>query len=195
MATQELLKKETLTVTEKVLAIKITSPKIMAEASELLSKINKKGDAIKAEKEKVTKPLNQALKAEQARWKPAEDAIKKAVSHLRVEMGSYQTLLVKKSEETKNIIIGRIGSGKGKLKIETASKQLSEVDAPEAKVETESGSISFRDDYEVTVVDKHLIPVEFLEVDFTAIKKALKNGDIIHGVTFTTIKVPVNRRN
>lgn len=191
----EIILKETQTVADAVLKVVITSPKEMTNATELLSKINKQGDAIKAEKEKITKPLNQALKVEQKRWKPAEDAIKKAVAHIRAQMSQYQTAQVEAADEEKNRIAGRVGSGKGKLKIETAAQKINEVAGPEARVETESGSISFKDDYEVTVVDIRLIPEQFLEVDITGIKKAIKEGVEVPGVTYKTIKVPVNRRN
>lgn len=187
--------KQAVTVGEAILSLTIKDVKSMAAATEFLSQINKKADAIKAEKEKVTKPLNQALKAEQARWKPAEDIIKRAVSHLRSQMSSYQTEQDRISNEEKNKVMDRVGTGRGSLKLETAARKINEITGPETKVASESGSVSFKDDYEITVVDKHLIPVEFLEVDISGIKKAIKNGDVVHGVNFTVIKVPINRRN
>jgi primosomal protein N' len=190
----EIVVKQTTTIAEEVLSLEITNKVTMVGATELLSKINKQGDLIKAEKEKITKPLNQALKVEQKRWKPAEDAIKKAVAHIRSEMSRYQTQQDEIAESEKNKIAARTGSGKGKFKIETAIAKMSEIDTPDTKVETESGSVSFRDDYEITVVDKRLIPEIFLEVDITAVKNAIKAGITVDGVTFKKIKVPVNRR-
>ncbi len=185
----------TKTISENVLAFAIKTPEDMKQATELLSQINKQSDAITKEKEKVTKPLNAALSAERKRWKPAEDIIKKAKDHLRSEMSKYQTALSKQAEEEKARIAGRVGEGKGKLKIETAAAKINEVAVPDAVVETESGSISFKTDYEVTVTDIHIIPEQYLEVNITAIKRAHKDGVVVPGVTISEIKVPVNRRN
>jgi len=191
----EVMAQATKTISENVLAFAIKTPEDMKQATELLSQINKQSDAITKEKEKVTKPLNAALSAERKRWKPAEDIIKKAKDHLRSEMSKYQTALSKQAEEEKARIAGRVGEGKGKLKIETAAAKINEVAVPDAVVETESGSISFKTDYEVTVTDIHIIPEQYLEVNITAIKRAHKDGVVVPGVTISEIKVPVNRRN
>lgn len=191
----ELIEKQTLSVAENILTLTISTPAEMTQATELLSQINRQSDAITKEKEKVTKPLNQALAAERKRWKSAEDLIKKSVAHLRSQMSIYQTAQTEIADSEKNKVIGRIGIGKGKLKIETAAQKLNEITGPESKVEAESGSISFKDDYEVTVVNAQQVPVEFLEVDITGIKRALKDGVDVPGITFKVIKVPINRRN
>jgi hypothetical protein len=60
-------------------------------------------------------------------------------------------------------------------------------------VDTAAGAVSFRTDYEVTVVDIHVIPAEFLEVKIPAIKAAHKAGNTPSGVKITEIQVPVNR--
>jgi hypothetical protein len=191
----EIVVKQATTIADTVLRIKITDAKVMTAATEMLSQINKQSDAITKEKEKITKPLNQALAAERKRWKPAEDAIKKAKDHLRSEMSRYQTQQDELAEAEKNRIASRVGSGKGKLKMETAIAQISNVDTPETKVEAESGSVSFRDDYEVTVTNIRLVPEQFLEADLVAMKKAYVAGAEVPGATFKKIKVPINRRN
>lgn len=190
----DLIIKKTQAVAENIVTFKITDQKTMSEAAELLSQINKQSDAITAEKEKVTKPLNAALAAERKRWKPIEDAITKAKNHLRAEMTAYQTALTKAADEAKSKIAARVGTGKGKLSIETAGRKINEVAVPEERVDVASGSISFKTDYEVTVTDIHKIPEQYLEVKIAEIKRAHKEGIVVPGVEINEIKVPINRR-
>ncbi len=64
-----IIKKELSPIVEKANSIKIINEKDLLEATEMLSQVNKIKDKITLEKEKVVLPLNEALKAERARWK------------------------------------------------------------------------------------------------------------------------------
>jgi len=178
-----------------ILSLSIKDDKDMAYASELLSKANKHADEIKADKEKLTKPLNAVLTLIRKKYKPVETELEKAIKHLRKEIGAYQTKKDDEAEEERARIASRVGQGKGKLKIETAAKQIAAVEGPDKKVETASGSISFREDYEITVVNIREIPEQFLSVDEAGIKKALKAGGTVPGIVGKKIKVPINRRS
>lgn len=174
---------------------KITDDKQMAYASELLSQANREMYRLTADKESLTKPLNKVLNGIRKRYKPAETKLQRAITILRKEIGTYQTQLDEAAEEKRKKISGRVGAGRGKLSIETAGKQLAEVTGPEKKVETASGSISFREDYEILSVDVRKLPEQFIKVDEAGIKKALKAGGEVAGVEFKKIKTPINRRN
>lgn len=178
---------------EIIESLHIKDDKDMAYASELLSKANTHAKEIKKDKESLTKPLNAVLLKIRKKYKPVETELEKAIKHLRKEIGAYQTRKEEEAEDEKAKIAGRVGQGKGKLKIETAAKQIANVDSPDKKVETESGSISFRDDYEITVVDIREIPEQFLSVDEAGIKKALKAGGTVAGISAKKIKIPINR--
>jgi len=191
----EIVKKQAEEVSDQVLSLKITDEKTMTEATELLSRISKQADAITTEKEKVTKPINAALLAERKRWKPMEDSLKKAGEYLRKQMSVYQTAMLKAADAEKEKIAARVGVGKGNFKIETAAAKMNQVIVPEAKVSGVSGSVSFTDDYDITVVNAQEVPAKFLEVKISDIKKALKAGETVPGITFEMIKVPINRRN
>lgn len=178
-----------------IMGITIKSDQDMTYASELLSQANKHADMVKADKEKLTKPLNAVLKNIRDRYKPVETELEKAIKHLRKEIGAYQTRKDEEAEKERARIAARVGPGRGKLGIETASKQIAEVTGPEKMVETASGSISFRDDYEITILNIREIPEQFLEVDEAGIKKALKAGGTVAGIAAKKIKVPINRRS
>lgn len=191
----EVVQKEVTTTSDKIIGLSIKDDKDMELATELLSRANKHADTIKADKEKLTKPLNAVLKAIREKYKPAETKLEKAISHLRKEIGAYQTKKDEKVEADRIKVASRVGSGRGKLTMETAGKQIEAIGATGKKVQAESGSVSFKTDYEITVVDIRKIPEQFLEVDTVAIAKVFKAGGEVAGVTGKKIKVPINRRS
>ena len=190
----EVVQQEVTGTTDKVMSITIKSEKDMEQASELLSRVNKHADMVKADKEKLTKPLNAVLKNIGERYKPMETKLKSAIAHLRKEIGAYQTKKDEDAEAERIRIANRVGEGRGKLKMETAGKQIAAIEAPSKKVATASGSISFKDGYEITIVDIRKIPEQFLSVDTVAIEKVFKAGGEVAGVTGKKIKIPINRR-
>lgn len=179
---------------DMIMALKIEGDADMTVAADLLSKANRYNDEITKDKEKLTKPLNAVLKLIRAKYKPIETELEKAIKHLRKEIGTYQTKRDAEAEAERARIAKRVGEGKGKLKLETAGRQMAAVDTPDTVVATDAGSISFRDDYEITIVSIKEIPEEFLSVDEAAIKRAIKAGREVAGVVATKVKVPVNRR-
>lgn len=181
-------------IVEKAEALKITDEKSMEEAVELLSKANKGLDLITAEKEKITKPLNEALKAERGRWKPMETVLESAVSILRKGISAYQTEAKRKADEETARLAERVGEGKGKLKAETAIRKMGEIDTPAARVATTSGSLKFRTEKKFEVEDMSKLPLEYHLPDETAIRKAMKEGTELAGVRYYTEEVPINSR-
>lgn len=175
-------------------AIVIENSASMKEATELLSKVNKTLDGVKAEREKVTKPLNDALKAERARWKPVEDVLKPIVAGLREKMSAYQTALIKKQREEEEKIAARMKAGKGNLKAETAIRKMGEVDAPDAKVETDDGSVGFREKKVLKITDRNAIPKQYWVVDEDLLLADLKAGATVAGAEIDVEMVPVNKR-
>src|SRR5690348_2292889 len=90
------IKKETKALTippivQSSQTLKIVDAETMNTASETLSKLNTLAKKIKAERELITKPMNEALAEVRGRYKPTEDAIANAITKIRGEMTSYQT--------------------------------------------------------------------------------------------------------
>lgn len=174
--------------------LEIVDAKGMKEATEQLSQLNKLGDKIQAEKEKVTKPLNEALKAERARWKPVETVYEEAIEIIRGKMSEYQTNEIKKQREEEARIAARVGEGKGKLKVETAVKKIDEMERVDEKVNSESGMVKFREDKVLKIMDETLIPREYLMLDEKKILATLKAGGKVLGAVLETKMVPLNYR-
>jgi len=166
----------------------------MKEAVELLSRLNQFNDKIVAEKEKVTKPLNEALKAERARWKPVETVNEEAIEIVRGKMSAFQTAETKRQREEEARIAARVGEGKGKLKFETAIKKIDEVEKPDVQVNTESGMVKFREDKVLKIMDETFIPDEYWVLDEKKILSALKGGVNVPGAVLEIKMVPLNYR-
>lgn len=178
-------------------SFKITDEKSMRDATIMLSEMNKIGDQIKAEKEKLTKPLNQALTEIRKRYKPLEEIFERGISTIRKTMGVYQTEQVRIADEEAARIAARVGKGRGKLTPETATRQMEEIDEPERSVATDSGIVKFRTDKNVIVDDEFKVPHKFVKqiiFDKEAIKKELLAGRLVPGCHIDVVQTPVNIR-
>ncbi len=166
----------------------------MKKATEILSKLNKYNDNLVADMKKVTDPLNAALKEIRGRYNPVKTVLESAIEIIRKKMGAYQTeaLRLQKIEEDK--IAARVGEGKGKLKMETASKKMGEIEKPDAIVEAESGSLSFISKQQLKVTNEGLIPDEYFILNEKAVLDALKAGLLVPGAEIEIIQVPRNSR-
>jgi len=161
----------------------------LEQASVFLTNVNKILKSIGEEKDKVLKPLNEAVKAERARWKPIETVYETLVADVRAKMSSYQTEKFNKAQIQTDKIAARIGEGKGKIKLETASAKIAAIEQPEKKV----ASISFREDKVLKIVDINQIPRSYMVVDEKAVKQALKDGINVPGAVLETVLTPVDR--
>lgn len=181
-------------IVKKAEAMKVVDAKTMGQASLMLSELNVQKDRITEEKEKVTKPLMEALGAERKRWKPIENNLDEAIGYLRGSIGSYQTEEIKRVREEENKIASRVGEGKGKLKVETAVAKMEDVDRPEDKVVTDAGMVKFREDKVLKITNALDIPRKFLVINERALLDALKAGEVVSGAELDIKLVPVNYR-
>lgn len=170
----------------------VASPESQREAVTLLSNANKLSDKITAEKEKITKPLNAALQAERARWKPLETSLACIVSTLKTKMLAYEKQVSEEQAKKEAQIMARVENGT--MKVETAVAKLSDVVASDSSVTTESGMIQYAIVKKLYIVDAALIPREFLEVNESKVRDALKSGVVVPGAELREEKTIKNFR-
>jgi len=175
-------------------AIVIEDGEGMKLAVDLLSRLNKFNDQIVGEKEKVTKPLNEALKAERGRWKPIETINEEAILIIREKMITYQTNETKRAREEEARIAARVGEGKGKLKVETAVRQIEGVKRADGQVVGDGGMVKFREDKILKITDISKIPDIFWVVDEKLLLETLKKGETVEGAELEIKMVPLNYR-
>lgn len=195
MAITELtLKKEISPIIERAQSFEITDPETMSEAVELLSEANAYSDRVEDERMKVMRPLLDAQKAENARWKAIKDPLAIVIATMRVKISAYQTEATRKAQEEEAKIAKRVGAGKGKLSLDSATKRMEAVDQPDTRVTTGAGHVSFKSTQILKIVDESLIPREYMLPDEKGILEALKAGKSVAGTQIEVIQTPINRR-
>ncbi len=177
---------------QKAEALVIKTEADMSKAVVMLSEVNKVADGVKTEKEKIVKPLNEALKAERARWAPIETACTNAVATIRQKMMSYQKKLDAEIAEKKAKIIDRVD--RGTLRVETAVDKMEALPDAAASVMTTAGSIQWRTVKKLVITNEKMIPREYLDVNEVRIKEALKAGKVVPGAEMIEEKIPSNSR-
>lgn len=166
----------------------------LGKATEMLSQMNQELDALTVDKEKLTKPLNATLKEIRERYKPAESRLEAGISIIRKLMSGYQTQKKEAIRLEEEKIAARVKPGKGNLSHETAIEKMDSLEKPLAIVESESGSVKFRTVRKFEIVDKTKVPFEYLEINETAIRTALKAGIEVPGIRYFDEEVPINSR-
>lgn len=196
MTTKQLttIEKKIIPLVTEAKSLNITSQPDMEIATLLLSQLNKVNDEIDKEKQKVLKPLNEARTAEINRWKPLTLQYEDAIASLRQKLSTYQTNAVRLNIEATSRIADRVGDGKGKLKIDTAVRKIEALDKPVEAVSTPAGTLRFRTDRVLRIIDTSIIPRQYLVPDEATILTDLKAGITVAGCVLEEVQVAVNNR-
>ena len=189
-----LIEHELSPIASRAISLTIKDDAMKKEAVVLLSTLNRWNDKITEEKEKVTRPLNEALKAEWLRWKPVETVYQDAITRLRTNMTEYQTRLTAEHKAQEEAIAKRIAPGKGNLKLDTAIAKLDKLPTVEKEHATDAGLVQFRETATLKVTDIGLIPALYFELDKAQLLKDLKAGKVVPGAEIEIIQTPVNYR-
>jgi len=184
MSKEILIKKKVSPVVEKAQEIIIKDLKGLKLATEMLSKLNKLKDSVIEEKEKITVPLNEALRAERARWKPIESDLELAIGSIRAKMTSYQTSQMEEQEKIAEKVVS------GEISFEKAVDKMNVVES----VKSTNGSITFKKVKKFVVEDIGKVPVEYLLVNETMVREAMKEGNEVKGIRYYEELVPINYR-
>jgi hypothetical protein len=177
----------------EVNSLEIRSNEDMKKATVLLSNLNKYGDKVMEMKEKLTKPINESLKAIREMFKPVE-VYKGMIETIRSRMSVWQTSEINRMRSEEAKIAARVGEGKGKLRIETAVKKMDAIDKVEKEVATDQGLVQFREVKKFRVPDISKLAIEYHMVDEKKIQDTMKNGIELIGVEYYTEQIPVNYR-
>ncbi len=174
--------------------IQITDQQSLTEATVLLSRLNKHLDAITADKETLTKPLNQSLKLIRDKYRPTETRLSDAITALRTGMSKYATeqAKIKTIEQAK--ILTRLD--KGTLRPDTAINKLEVINQQTSNTKTDEGTVSFRTVHLWRVKDIKDIPLSLMQPNDKAINDYQKaNPDTPPaGIEYYTEEQPINRR-
>ena len=192
-------------VEEKSDAVAVVKPKVencLAEVSEIyvmsdedllrattvLSNVKKLQKYITQEKEKMIKPLREAMSVERGRWAVIEEQVDQAEARLKRAMIDYQDEKMAEQRRKEESIAKRAEAGQ--LRPETAVKKMEELGEVKNNVQVEAGSAAFRKVKQVVVIDKDKVPDQYWIIDMTTLRAAAlseskstgKLGEVIPGV-------------
>lgn len=168
----------------------IKSPVTLQLAVDILSKLNRLNDSIIEDREKITKPLNQALKEIRSKYKPLEDSLSEAVSLIREKMSAYQTRVTQEAKKKEIQLAERLS--KGDISLDQAMEALPQ--SPSALVVAGAGKVKFKTSYRLKLTDPELLPDAYFSINETLILFDLKAGKAVPGAQLEEIQTPINYR-
>lgn len=161
-------------------AVEIHSDEDMRGATELLSNVKKLQVFITNEKEKITKPMNEALKNARNLFRPFEDNVEEASRVIKFKMTEYIQSVDAARKEEEEKIAKKIESGR--MKVETGLTKMEKLPEAPKRVQAESGGVQVRTIKKVVIKDPEKLPREYLIPDEVKIRKVALAGVEIPGV-------------
>jgi seryl-tRNA synthetase len=154
--------------TNIIIPQKITTITQLEEVQALRAELKKQLKAVTDEKDKVARPLLDAISAERARFAPTITKYEEAIKKISDILSQYQTeqLKIQKQKEEKILSDGR-------LKTETVITRLAEVEQKDTK--------GFRKHQILKVTDITKIPQKYFHLDESQLLADLKAGETVPG--------------
>lgn len=169
---------------EAATALVVGSAGQYEEATTLLGKIKQVSSAVKAESEKVTKPLREALDAERARWKPLQLDCEEAERIVKGKMLAYVNEEQAKAQAAAAKLEAQVAAGK--LTPEKALAKAEKIAEPE-RTSIGVGAVSqIRQVRKVYIVEPDKVPAKYRVIDEVAVRRDALAGVVIPGVEVRT---------
>jgi hypothetical protein len=164
--------------------LKITGKPSLDLSAEGLKAISKVSKAIKTEKDSWIAPLKEQIERHKERYLPFEQRVAEIERHIKAEQGAYLTRLRKEEAEAKAKADAEIAE---KMKDgEDVSKDIEKAGKKLEKIEAKSDTIKTFTYTGVKILDKSKIPLQFLDVNTSALLEALKTGLKVEGAELYT---------
>lgn len=177
---------------EAVLSVKIKDQVTLEEAVGLRAKVYKISKLLKDAKEKITKPLNQALKETRGLFSPLEDKYETIQGNIDGKILKYQKDVDDEAKRKEAEISKKLEAGT--MSEKTAEKKLDKIEKVENVVSTEKGAIQFRTQKVVEIVNPSLVPDQYWIIDEVKVRADAKAGIEIAGVVVREEKILANQR-
>lgn len=165
----------------RIAELVISDQKGLEDATDILARIKQMAKIIKERKEKITKPLNDALRSARELFAPFEQRTDEAERVVKGKILTYQQEVNRKAAEEEAKIAKKVEEGK--IKFETGAKKIEQIERVENKVEGKKGFVQMRKIKKFEITDAGKLPRKYLVPDMVAIREdAVKNGIEIPGV-------------
>ena len=189
---KELVERELNPLLDQASLLKIKDTESLSLATEYLSQMNKVIDKIDLEKNKIIRPALNIINEERNRWRSLETRYEKVVTYLRNNISIYQTKIYLDQKNKTAKVADQLLTGK--ITTEKAIEIIKKTTVVE-NLKTENGSLSFREDKVLKIVDIDLIPKKYWIIDETKLFTDLKAGTLVKGATLEVKMTPINRRS
>lgn len=191
------IKRQVTTVANQAGSLLVDSQKSLEQATDILSKVKESAKLIKTRKEEITKPLNEALKSARDLFRPLEDDLSTAERTIKDKMLDYSNEIDRKAAAEAAKLEARVE--KGTMRVDTMARKLDEIETVGSNVKGNKGSINYRINRTVKVIDPTKVPLKYLmnEKVLDAIRAAVRtdvlNGTRVEGVEIVEEKVVAAR--
>lgn len=156
---------------------KITNEQELSEAQAIRTKLKQELKVIEDKKEKVSRPLLDAIAARRAEFAPTLKRYVEAIANVDKLLKEYQKAVLAIQEAKQKKILED-----GRLKTETVINRLATIDEIPTK--------GFRKQEVVKVLNMALIPPEYFDLNLARVKADLKAGKEVNGAILTTEMIP-----
>lgn len=165
--------------------IVINNQETLSQGVDFLKKIKITGQMIKEQKEKITKPLNQALKEARDMFRPIESNYLQAERIVKQKILNYNLEQERIKKEKEKKLAERVD--RGTMKMETAVKKIEKM--PEVKNEGRDSKVKMREIKEIVIENESKLPRKYLMPNNVLIRRDALNGIKIEGVKVITKKI------
>ena len=176
----------------------ITCGEEQRNAEDMLIHARKSLRDIETKRKELLEPVNETRDRINALFKPLSDKLNMGIFIVNKALQDYHSQQVKEAEELRMIALAEQAA---KM---TESRETGEVveitptaDVPEAPLKTSHahlGAVTYREDFDVSIVDPLLVPRELCDPNLTRIRARVKSGVMeIPGVLITKKFITVAR--
>lgn len=161
-------------------AVTISTSEDYTGAVDLVAKLKETGSNIKAKKESITKPLNEALRNARELFAPIEEQFINAEKIVKDKILTYKRKVDEEARAKEAQIAKRVESGS--MKLETGEKKLDEIERVNTTTKGKVGEVQIRKIKKVRITDEAALPRQYLVPDHVAIRRDALSGIAIPGV-------------
>lgn len=164
----------------------ILNPEDEAKAIDVANRLNQFLKTIEAREEAIIAPIKVALENAKAEFKPRKDKLKAMIDSLKQRVLEYKQNAKAKADAEAAKIEKKLESGK--ISEKTAIKKQQEIVVPEKTTHTEAGKMVLKKRKVLKIINPDLIPRQFLDVNETKVKNALKAGIEVAGAILEEVE-------
>ena len=172
--------KQNVSTIEELKGLKITSQATLESSAEGLKMISKVSKIIKEEKDKNIKPLRQVIANINDFWKPYEMTIAGIETGLKSEQMKWKKKVDEATAIEKAKLAEKFNKGEATMEeIEKSGEKLQKLEDKTSVIKT----FTYKG---VRILDKKLIPLEFMEPNESLIKTTIESGILVPGAEIFT---------